>query len=433
MKATEIIQKKLRKEVLTKDEIDFFIANFMTNHIKDYQMSALNTAIFLNGLNDEEITHLTLAMLDSGEKLDLSSIEGTKVDKHSTGGIGDKMTLIIGPMVASLGLKMAKMSGRGLGPTGGTIDKLESIPGFKVEMSEKKFIEQVRNINFALVGQNKNLAPADKRIYDLRNDTATVNSIPLIASSIMSKKFASGAEIILLDIKCGTGAFIKNVEKARELANLMVKIGKLGNREVRAEITSMNEPLGYMIGNRNEVVEAKRFLDGEEVSEDIKILAYSTVKTLLLSANIASSEKDAETLIENTMQSKNALNKFYQFIEAQGGDTKKLKDGKLWRPKKSLEVYAPKNGFLEIINAETFGVVANDLGAGRYLKEDKIDYDAGIKLNKKTNDYVEEGELLFTLYSSKKIDENLREELLKAIKINENKIEKQEVIIERIW
>ncbi|AAT28022.1 thymidine phosphorylase [[Mycoplasma] mobile] len=432
MKATDIIQKKLRKESLTKTEIDFFISKFMINEIKDYQMTALNTAIFLNGLNEEEITYLTLAMLDSGEKLNLSSLKGPKADKHSTGGVGDKMTLIIGPMAAALGIKMAKMSGRGLGFTGGTLDKLESIPGFKIDISEKKFIEQVDRINFALVSQNKNLAPADKRIYDLRNDTGTVDSIALIAASIMSKKFASGAEIILLDVKCGTGAFIETLDKARELAKLMVKIGHLANKTVKAEITNMNEPLGKMIGNRNEVYEVKKFFENPNNYPDLKELAYTTVESLLLTSKIATTEKDANTLIENVMNSGNALQRFYNFIEAQGGDTKKLREDKLWNPKKSLEVKSYTNGFLEIINAKIFGIVANDLGAGRYLKEDKIDYEAGIELHKKTNDLVKKGDVLFTLYSSKKIEQKLVDDLLKAIKINESQIQKQNIIIERI-
>ncbi|OYD27075.1 pyrimidine-nucleoside phosphorylase/thymidine phosphorylase [Mycoplasma testudineum] len=401
-----LIEKKFQNQELSKDEINFIVNGFVDKRIKDYQMSSLLMAIRFNGMNDEELTHLTMAMMYSGSILDLSDISGIKVDKHSTGGVGDKISLILGPILAACGVKFAKMSGRGLGHTGGTIDKLESINNFSISLSDNDFKNQVNKINMAIIGQDEKLVPADKLIYALRDVTGTVNSIPLIASSIMSKKLATGSDKILLDVKVGKGAFMKTIKSARELGKRMIAIGKLLNREVRVEITNMDRPLGRAIGNKNEVLEAIQTLQGH-YANDIKTIIYSSAATLLIMAQKAKTQGEAITLIEKVIRQGSALDSFKNFIEAQGGNFEEITQDKWWNPKYSLDIKADKQGYLVIKDALAFGITALELGAGRHTKEDILDNEAGIWFNKQTNDVVQKDDVLFTLYSSKPIPNSI--------------------------
>ncbi len=413
----DIIEKKKNNLELTKEEISFFVNGYVNNEIPDYQVSSLLMAIVLNGMNDEETTNLTIAMANSGDKIKFSF---KAVDKHSTGGVGDKTTLIVAPIVASLDCKVAKMSGRGLGFTGGTIDKLESIPGFKVQLTDDDFINQINNINIALISQTKNIAPADKKIYALRDVTATVDSIPLIASSIMSKKIASGASNLVLDVKVGTGAFMKNIEDAKQLAITMVNIGKNANINTLAILSNMNQPLGNNIGNVLEVKEAIEVLEGKG-PEDLKELSIELATHMVsLYKNIDYNLAKQEVL--KTLESKQALNKFHQFINAQGGNIEKIS----FNPKYEYKVYSKQQGYITKMNTEEIGKIASLLGAGRMTKDDIIDYEAGIILNKKINDYVKENDLLATLYTNKEID--LTNDYLKAIEITEQPIENKLII-----
>ena len=416
----DIIEKKKNNLELAKEEISFFVSGYVNNEIPDYQVSSLLMAIVLNGMNDEETTNLTIAMANSGDKLNLNF---NAVDKHSTGGVGDITTLIVAPIVASLDCKVAKMSGRGLGFTGGTIDKLESIPGFKVQLTDDDFINQINNINIALISQTKNIAPADKKIYALRDVTATVDSIPLIASSIMSKKIASGASNLVLDVKVGTGAFMKNIEDAKKLAITMVNIGKNANINTLAVLSNMNQPLGNNIGNVLEVKEAIEVLEGNGPI-DLKELSIE-LATYMVSLYKNIDYNLAKQKVLKTLESKQALNKFYQFINAQGGNIEKIS----FNPKYEYKVYSKKQGYITKMNTEEIGKIASLLGAGRMTKDDIIDYEAGIILNKKINDYVKENDLLATLYTNKEID--LTNDYLKAIEITEQPIE-NELIIEVI-
>lgn len=395
MNIVEIITKKREKQELTKEEISFVISGYVEGIIKDYQMSALLMAICLNGMTDEEVFSMTDVMLHSGDILDLSSISGTKVDKHSTGGVGDKTTLILGPLVASLGVNVAKMSGRGLGHTGGTIDKLEAIPGFSTSMSLEKFKNQVNDIHIALVGGMGNLVPADKKIYALRDVTGTVESIPLIASSIMSKKLASGADKIVLDIKVGNGALVKNIEAARSLAQLMVKIGLNAGKEVICVLTNMEEPLGTHIGNALEVEESIAFLKGN-YQEDVYELIM-TLGSLMVHLGLSIPEEEARKQLEENIKNGKAYSKFEEFIKAQGGNLEHLEVAS-----KVFSIKSKESGYIHRIDTFKLGEVVRKIGAGRYQKEDEIDYGVGIILNKKVGDFVLEDEELLKIYVHEK-------------------------------
>ncbi len=430
MIAIDIINKKKNKLEISKEEIFFFVNGFTKKKIPDYQMSALLMAIVLNGMTERETVDLTEIMMNSGEIMDLSSISGIKLDKHSTGGVGDKTSLVLGPIVAACGGVVAKMSGRGLGHTGGTIDKLESIPGFNCFLSIDEFKKNVNKIGIAIIGQTDSLVPADKSIYALRDATGTVDSLPLIASSIMSKKLATGSDAILLDIKCGNGAFMKDLESAQKLGKIMIKIGKSLNKDVRVEITNMSQPLGKMIGNKNEIIESINTLSGNGEHNFTK-LCLSSASTMLLQAGIVKNEAEGELLAKEAISSGKALSKFYEFIESQGGDLLSIKSPMFWNPKNKIEILSTNNGFLEIHDSLIFGNVALKLGAGRRIKEDIIDFEAGIELKKITNDFVKKGDVVFVLYSDKIIDLSLVKELNLGYKIN-NKVTSNKVILDKI-
>ncbi|WP_322902557.1 pyrimidine-nucleoside phosphorylase [Mycoplasmopsis felis] len=430
MRVVDIIDKKRLNQELTEEEIRFLINSYVDGSTPDYQMSSFLMAVLFNSMTSREIALMTKYMMYSGEVMDLSAIPGIKVDKHSTGGVGDKTTLAVAPIIAACGAPVAKMSGRGLGHTGGTIDKLESIPGFNVEVSYQDFIKQVTEHKIAVIGQSSKLVPADKKLYALRDVTGTVQSIPLIASSIMSKKLATGSDAILLDVKCGNGAFMKDIESARNLARTMINIGKELNVDVRAEITNMNRPIGCEIGNKNEVLEAIRTLQGRG-PKDFNELVYSSCATILEQAKIVKNHNEAIQKIDEVIKNGKALDKFYEFVQAQGGDVQALKNPSFWNPKYKLEVQSDKSGYVEIFDSLTFGIVAMKLGAGRKTKEDSIDFEAGITINKKTNEKVEKGDVLFTLYSSSKIDLSIIQELKNGYRINQDQVENQ-VILDRM-
>lgn len=397
----EIIEHKRDGLKLTRDEIHFFIENYVSGSIPDYQASALLMAIYLKGMDAEETAILTLEMENSGEIWDLSDIPGLKIDKHSTGGVGDKVSLVLGPMVASCGGKLAKMSGRGLGHTGGTLDKLESIPGFDIYENIHEFKEQIRNVGMAIIGQSSDLDPADKKLYALRDVTATVSCIPLIASSIMSKKLASGSDCILLDVKYGCGAFMKTKEKAHELADLMIDIGKHLGKDVRAEVTDMDQPLGFAVGNNLEVKEAINTLKGHG-PKDLFNLCVNSGSIMLTQAKLFKTTEEAkEAILENVKNGK-AFEKFVEFVKAQKGDTSYiLNPDKFEMAKNIVPIYSEKEGIIKRIDALTIGKCAMKLGGGREVITDVIDMSAGIVLNKKIGDKVEKGELLCTLYTNK--------------------------------
>ena len=423
MNIIDIIVKKKNKEELSKEEIEYAINGYLEGSIKDYQMSSLLMAIVLNGMNLEETYYLTKTMLESGDKCDLSEIEGFVIDKHSTGGVGDKTTLILGPILASMGLKMAKMSGRGLGHTGGTIDKLESIKGFKVELSRDDFIKEVNKIGMSVISQSGNIVPADKKLYQLRDVTGTTESIPLIASSIMSKKIASGSKNIIIDLKVGNGALMKTLDSARCLANYMIEIGKRFDRSVICVLTNMSEPLGKNIGNGLEVIESIDYLNGLQ-SRDLKELITTLVCTAMkVSKNM--SEEEAIKLMNEKISSGEALDKFRQFVEYQGGDIDSIDISN-----KMLQINSSKEGFLKSINTLKLGEIVRNLGAGRISKDDNIDYGVGIVLNKKVGDLIMPGEELLKIYYNKK---DIRiDELLSCFEVVEEPVARQDVIIEVI-
>ncbi|QJR44067.1 thymidine phosphorylase [Mycoplasma miroungirhinis] len=422
MRIIDLIDKKAKGHELTKQEINFIITNYVNKNIPDYQMSSLLMAIRLKSMSDQEIAHLTEAMMNSGKVLNWDFLNTIVVDKHSTGGVGDKVSIVLAPLLASLGLTIIKMSGRGLGHTGGTIDKLETIKGFKISLTEQECIDIVKKHNLVLMGQDEQLVPADKLIYALRDVTATVQSVPLIASSIMSKKLATGSNVILLDVKCGSGAFMKNIEEATKLANQMVNIGKNLGRKVLVEITNMQQPLGRAIGNKNEILEAIETLKGNGPKQ-FQELIYSSASTLLLETNKAKTLFEAKKLIDQAINSGNAFLKFKDWIQAQGGNVEEIFSQSWFAPKYKKEIIAHKSGYLEILSSLEFGIAAMKLGAGRQTKEDKIDNEAGIYLNKLTNEQVKIGDILFTLYSSNPIDENIINDLNDFWKINDIQIE----------
>ncbi|MDY0234520.1 MAG: pyrimidine-nucleoside phosphorylase [Gudongella sp.] len=397
MRAVDIIEKKKQNEVLNKDEIDFMVQGYTKDEIPDYQMSAFLMTIYFNGMNTDEIANLTESFVNSGDQVDLSGIEGIKVDKHSTGGVGDKISLIVIPLVAEAGIPVAKMSGRGLGHTGGTIDKLESIKGFKTELTNKEFIDNVNKHKMAIVGQTSNLTPADKKIYALRDVTATIDSIPLIASSIMSKKIASGADAIVLDVKVGSGAFMKTLDDAKKLAETMVNIGKSLNRDTIAVITNMDQPLGHEVGNANEVKEAIKVLSGKG-SEDETEIALAIAGNMCVLGGTFKDYESAYKYLKDSIHTGKALDKFKELIRIQGGDERVVDNPELLpSAKNSYNLLASEDGYIEEIDAEAIGITAMLLGAGRRTKEDKIDYGAGITINKKIGNLVKKGDILCLL------------------------------------
>ena len=400
MRMYDIIVKKRDGKELSKEEIDFFIEGYTRSEIPDYQASALAMAIYFKGMTEKETANLTMAMANSGDVLNLDKIKGVKVDKHSTGGVGDKTSLVLGPMVAALGVPVAKMSGRGLGHTGGTIDKLESFPGFVTGLSEETFFENVNNIGIAIAGQTGNLAPADKKLYALRDVTGTVESIPLIASSIMSKKIAAGADVIVLDVKTGSGAFMKTPEASLALAKEMVSIGTNVGRRTMAVVSNMDEPLGYAVGNALEVIEAINTLDGKG-PKDLLELCIELGSHMIIGAGITDNARDARAKLKAVVDNKSALDKLAEFVEAQGGNKEAVYNIDLL-PKASIvrEYKASESGYVSKIECEKVGLSAMVLGGGRENKDSIIDLSVGIVLNKKVGDYVKEGETIATFHAN---------------------------------
>lgn len=402
VRMVDLIEKKQEHETLTTEEIKWMIESYTKDEIPDYQMSAMLMAIYFQGMSKEELRDLTVAMVESGDEINLSAIKGIKVDKHSTGGVGDTTTLVLAPLVASVGVPVPKMSGRGLGHTGGTLDKLESIEGFHIEITQEEFVDLVNKNKLALVGQSGNLTPADKKIYALRDVTSTVGSIPLIASSIMSKKIASGADAIVLDVKVGTGAFMKNIEDAKELAETMVEIGNSVGRDTMAVISDMSQPLGEAIGNANEVKEAIDTLKGEG-PEDLTELCLVLGSQMAYLGGVGENLEEARQKLEENIKNGKALEQFKRFIEAQGGnpDVADRPDELLPQAKNKVEVTADKDGVISEVDAEELGVAAMMLGAGRETIDSELDLAAGLMLHKKIGDPVKKGESLLTIYSNK--------------------------------
>lgn len=432
MNILDIIEKKRDNKKLTKQEINFFVREYTNGNIQDYQAAALIMAIYINGMDMEEITDLTISMAHSGDVLDLSSL-GTVVDKHSTGGIGDKITIILTPIIASIGIPVAKMSGRGLGITGGTIDKLEAIPGFNTNVDIKTFIENVRDIGISLIGQTIDLAPADKKLYELRDTICCTESIPLIASSIMSKKIAAGAQKIVLDITVGSGAFMKNIDDAKRLAITMKKIGELSNKETICIITNMEEPLGYTIGNSLEIIEAVKCLQGQLPDDIEKIVLELGAYIIKLAGKGNDINKNKELIIEN-IENGNAYKKLLELVKKQGGDISYIENpDKFKRPKYIKQIISCETGYVKNIVAERIAKICSYLGAGRINKSDSIDSQVGIILNKKVASKVKEKEVLATIYANdqEKLDIVLKETLDSFI-ITDEKIEKPKYIIDII-
>ena len=430
MNILEIIGKKRDKKELTKEEIEYFIQKYTSGEITDYQAAALVMAIYINGMTIEETTNLTLAMAHSGDILDLSAV-GNVVDKHSTGGVGDKVTLILMPICASLGCKVAKMSGRGLGVTGGTKDKLEAIPGYRTEISIEEFIQNVNKIGISLIGQTLNLAPADKKLYALRDSINCTANIPLIASSIMSKKIASGANKLVLDVTCGSGAFMQNIKEAEELSKTMIDIGKLANKETVCVITNMDQPLGKMVGNTLEVIEAIEALKGN-MEPDVKNVVLELGAYILKLDRKGDNIEQNKELITQAIENGTAYNKFIELIANQGGDISYIQNyDKFEKSKYKLEVKANTSGNIQTLNAYKVGQIASLLGAGRQRKEDEIDYSVGIELLKKVGDKVQEQETLAYIYAnSKEKGKQAVEDLQKAYCTSEQSVEKPKDILE---
>ena len=401
MKMTDLIAKKRDGSSLSTEEIDFMIKGYTEGSIPDYQMSSMCMAILLRGMDDREVLDLTMAMVHSGEVLDLSPIAGVKADKHSTGGVGDKTSLVLCPMVAACGLKVAKMSGRGLGHTGGTIDKLESIPGFSTELTDEQFYENVNRHGIAIMGQTAELVPADKKLYALRDVTGTVPSIPLIVSSIMSKKLASGADVIVLDVKCGDGSFMKTPEDAEELAVSLTRIGRMAGRRCAAIITDMDQPLGYTVGNALEVREAISVLKGKDPDGDLMRLCIALGSCMLKEAGFAETREEAEQILRDAVSSGRALDKLAEMVRAQGGDDNAVYNPELLPQAPIMqEVPSFQSGTVSRIHAESVGLVSMGLGGGRAKKGDLIDPAVGVVLHKKLGDPVQEGESLATIHAS---------------------------------
>lgn len=432
MRMYDIIKKKRDGKTLSKQEIDFFIEGYTKGEIPDYQASALLMAIFYKGMSVEETTNLTLAIRNSGEVLDFSAIDGIRVDKHSTGGVGDKTSLIVAPIVASLGVKVAKMSGRGLGHTGGTVDKLESIPLFKTDLDSKEFIDIVNDIGIAIVGQSTSLAPADKMLYALRDVTATVDSMPLIASSIMGKKLAADDDCIVLDVKTGSGSFMKSVEESKALASLMVDIGKNAGKKMLALITDMDIPLGYAIGNSLEVIEAVQTLKGNG-PKDLTEVCVALASNMLYLANRGTMQ-ECKDMVENAISSGKAYETLLKMVKAQGGKVEYLQNTDLFEKAKYCEqIKAETDGYIDRVDTEGYGISALILGAGRNTKEDKIDYLAGIVLSKKTGDKVVKGEVIATLYTNDESKlKNAKEKFLSSTYFSTAKPTIRPLILDRV-
>jgi len=421
MRAVDLIQKKRDGQELTAAEIKWLVEGYVAGTVPDYQMSAFAMAVYFKGMTTREISDLTMNMVKTGQEFDLSAIDGVKVDKHSTGGVGDKVTLILAPLVASFGVPVAKMSGRGLGHTGGTIDKLESIKGYQVERSQEDFIRQVQDIGVSVIGQSDQLVKADKLLYALRDVTATVDTIPLIASSVMSKKIAAGADAILLDVTVGEGAFMKTVDEARELAQTMVDLGKAVGRKTVAVITDMSQPLGRAIGNRLEILEALEILQGKG-RQDITHFICELAQIMLGLANVEKTVEEVRQHLENGQ----ALAKFEEMVAAQGGD---LED--LYRPVKVahvVDIPAQESGVISALPAMEFGLYAMRLGAGRAVKSDDLDYETGIVFEKKVGDSVQKGEIVAKVYTNGKISSELVTEFQKYVKINDGVQSLREII-----
>ena len=432
MRMVDVIIKKRNGLELSEEEIRFFIEGFTSGEIPSYQASSLAMAILFKGMNKKEIGILTDAMLHSGETIDLSSIEGIKVDKHSTGGVGDKTSLVRGPLVAACSVKLAKMSGRGLGHTGGTLDKLESIPGCKIGLSREEFINQVNKYGLAIVGQTGNLVPADKKLYALRDVTGTVESIPLIASSIMSKKLASGSDTILLDVKFGSGAFMKDIDQARLLARTMVDIGDHLHRDTRAILTDMDQPLGLAIGNSLEVIEAINTLNGKGPS-DLVELCLGAGAIMLMQAKKTSSIEEGRKLLQEKIDNKEALEKLCDLVRAQGGDESYIRDpSKFEKAKYIIAIKAENEGYVKQINALEIGDSAMRLGAGRATYDDVIDPSSGIVLSKKVGDKVNVGDVLCTVYTNKEDNASILKDIHDSFKLSNDIVKINPIIYEVI-
>lgn len=430
MRILDIIEKKKLGEELSKEEISFWIKGLCSGDIPDYQTSALLMAIRLKGMNQEETVNLCQEMVHSGDILDLSDIEGIKADKHSTGGVGDKTSLVLGPLVASCGLKIAKMSGRGLGHTGGTLDKLESISGLNIFLSEEEFKKQVAEIGIAIVGQTGELVPADKKLYALRDVTATVDSIPLISSSIMSKKLAAGSDTILLDVKYGKGAFMHTVEDAKKLAKTMISIGKSLGKNTMAMITDMNAPLGRTIGNALEIKEAVLTLKGQG-EESFTEFIISAAKIMLMQGKITSDEAEADKMLRENIKNGKAFLKFKEMVRFQGGNVDQIDDLDLLPKSKHIEdMKSKEEGYISKINSEELGILSMKLGGGRKKKEDKINYAVGIIMDKKVGDYVKIGDSLGQIHYDDLLDKQLIDSFYQAYEFSKNKVEKIKVIEE---
>ena len=434
MRMVDLIIKKREGGSLTREEIAFWIDGYVNGVIPDYQVSAMNMAILFKGMSEEEVINLTDLMEHSGETLDLSNLKGVKVDKHSTGGVGDKTSLVLGPMVAACGATFAKLSGRGLGHTGGTLDKLESIPGLTIQVNGERFINQVNKIGIAIAGQTQSLVPADKKMYALRDVTGTVESIPLIAASVMSKKLAAGTDAILLDVTLGNGAFMKDINQARTLAKLMVKIGNGLKRDTRAVLSNMNEPLGLAVGNALEVKEAIDALHGKG-PEDLMELCYTSGSIMLEQAHICKNQAEGRKMLEEVIKDGSAFNKFLEMVQAQDGDIEYILHPEKFNVAKNIiPIYAKEEGYVESINALEIGLSSMTLGGGRETLDDVIDMAAGIMLNKKVGDYVKEGEVLCYLHSNKNVTliNRVAKNVFDSFKISKEFVEKPKVILEVI-
>lgn len=432
MRFVDIIEKKKENQALSDEEIQFFIDGVTDNSIPDYQISALLMAIVFNGMNDRETAKLAQAMRDSGDVIDLSSIEGIKSDKHSTGGVGDKTSLALTAIAAACGLKVAKMSGRGLGHTGGTLDKLESIEGFRIDISEDDFIKQVNEIGLAIIGQTGDLVPADKKLYALRDVTGTVDSIPLIASSIMSKKLASGADTILLDVKYGEGAFMHTIEDARKLAKAMISIGNQLGKDTRAMISDMNQPLGNTIGNALEVREAVETVRGHG-PEDFTELCKIACEIMLIQGKKAKDEKEARAMIDEAISSGLAYKKLEEMVSYQGGNVEQIKNTDLLpQAKYKTQMVARTDGYIKDLKAMELGILAMMLGAGRATVDDKINYAVGLELHKKKGAKINKGDLLCTVYHDEELTDEWIEKFYKAYEFSKEKVEKTPIVEEII-
>lgn len=432
MRVYDIISRKRDGKELSKEELTYLVNGYVKGEIPDYQMSAFLMAVYFQGMTEEETSVMTKLVAESGDMVDLSSIEGIKVDKHSTGGVGDKTTLIVGPLAAACGVKVAKMSGRGLGHTGGTVDKLEAIPGMRVSLEREEFFEIVRKVGICVIGQSGNLTPADKKLYALRDVTATVESIPLIAVSIMGKKLAAGSDCILLDVKTGSGAFMKTAEDAVELAKEMVSIGEKAGKKTVALITNMDIPLGNNIGNSLEVIEAVETLKNQG-PEDLTKVCVELAANMLYLADLGDMDT-CRSKVREALESGKALQKLREMVEAQGGDTSVIDDvSKFEAASFRKEVLSPKEGYISFMDTRECGIASCMLGAGRETKEDTIDYSAGIVLKKKAGDYVRQGEVLAVLYGNKEEKlEPAKEQFLKALTIGEEKPEEEKMVYARV-